>query len=182
MKLDFIRIEEFKNLVDFSFDFDEQGTGLVTILLGQNGTGKSNLLEALVVIFRDLYLGTQTSFAYELRYTLETGAAHVTVVNSSGDRPQGGFRFSVSTDVDKHNVTLSQLKSGVAHRWLPHHIFAYYSGPSDRLEEHFREHQRRFYRDLLDGEERPFRPLFYSRPVHSQFVSACLFSSATTQR
>jgi predicted ATPase len=178
MKLDFIYIDSFKNLRDFSFDFDESGTGLVTVLLGQNGSGKSNLLEALVVIFRDLYAGEETPFGYELRYTLMGGSARVKVTNKPHDELRRRFQFTVSLADDKtESVSRSQLKSKAGRHWLPRHIFAYYSGPSDRLEEHFRESQRRFYRDLLDGKEEPFRPLFYARPVHSQFVLLAFFTS-----
>jgi len=66
MKLDYIQIDAFKNLLKFSFDFDEKQAGLVTVLLGRNGSGKSNLLEALVIIFRDLYLGQESEFGYEI--------------------------------------------------------------------------------------------------------------------
>lgn len=177
MKLDFIHISSFKNLQDFSFDFDESATGLVTVLLGQNGTGKSNLLEALVVIFRDLFLGSETNFTYDLRYTLDNGGTRVSVRNRPDESRRQRFTFIVVRDGEEIPVSRTALKEGEGHRWLPHHLFAYYSGPSDRLEEHFREHQRRFYRDLLDGRERPFRPLFYARPVHSQFVLLAFFTS-----
>ena len=40
----------------------------MTVLVGCNGTGKSNLLEALTIIFRDLDLGERPRFSYELRY------------------------------------------------------------------------------------------------------------------
>ena len=49
MRLDKLTIRRFKNLRDFSTDFDEKS--LTTVLVGGNGTGKSNLLEALVIIF-----------------------------------------------------------------------------------------------------------------------------------
>jgi ABC-type multidrug transport system ATPase subunit len=32
-----------------------------------------------------------------------------------------------------------------------------------------------FYRDLLDGKDQPLRPLFYARPIHSQFVLLAFF-------
>ena len=177
MKLDFIYIESFKNLREFSFDFDETQSGLVTVLLGQNGSGKSNLLEALVVIFRDLYLGSETAFGYRLRYTMENGAAKVEVNNQVRTGSPSTFNFSVLNGTDQQSFSRAQLKSGNAQAWLPRHVFAYYSGPSDRLEEHFREHQRRFYRDLLEDREQPFRPLFYARPVHSQFVLLAFFTT-----
>ena len=177
MKLDFIRLDSFKNLRDFSFDFDEVGSGLVTVLLGRNGSGKSNLLEALVIIFRDLYLGEETAFGYELRYTLDGGETKVAVSNNIKAESRQRFSCTVLSNGTKTSVSRSQLNNGGTKPWLPHHIFAYYSGPSDRLEEHFREHQRRFYRDLLEGKEQPFRPLFYARPVHSQFVLLSFFTS-----
>ena len=40
----------------------------MTVLVGRNGTGKSNLLEALTIIFRDLDLGVRPAFSYELHY------------------------------------------------------------------------------------------------------------------
>ena len=55
MKLDKLWIKDFKNLKDFTIDFDEEQE--TTVLIGHNGTGKSNLIEALVIIFRDLDLG-----------------------------------------------------------------------------------------------------------------------------
>ncbi len=54
MKLRKLEISEFKNLRNFIIEFEQT---LTTVLLGQNGTGKSNLLEALIIIFRDLDLG-----------------------------------------------------------------------------------------------------------------------------
>lgn len=77
MKLDYLWVENFKNLNGFKADFDENPEELFTILLGQNGLGKSNLLEALVVIFRDLFRGVQTEFGYELRYTLNRGETKI---------------------------------------------------------------------------------------------------------
>jgi predicted ATPase len=170
MKLDYVEIDGFKNLHGFKFDFDQEESGLVTVLLGQNGSGKSNFLEAIVIIFRDLYLAEETRFAYKLRYVLDGGATHVSVQNPGLGDQHGHFEFNVKTGNEQFSFSRSRLKTSAGHRWLPPHIFAYYSGPNDRLEEHFRMHERRFYRDLLGGREQPFRPLFYARPVHSQFV------------
>ena len=62
MRLDRLRLMGFKNLKNFEIDFD-QGE-LSTVLIGENGTGKSNVIEALVTIFRDLDLGDLTPFPY----------------------------------------------------------------------------------------------------------------------
>ena len=66
MRIDKLYIDEFKNLRDFTIDLND--SSMHTVLLGQNAAGKSNLLEALVIIFRDLDLEDQTSFNYILDY------------------------------------------------------------------------------------------------------------------
>src|SRR4051794_34378585 len=66
MRLDKLKISRFKNLQNFSIDFDEESP--TTVLVGRNGTGKSNLLEALTIIFADLDLGADPSFDYVLEY------------------------------------------------------------------------------------------------------------------
>ncbi len=78
MRLDYLKIHDFKNLVEFSVDFDETCKEPVTVVLGRNGSGKSNLNEALVIIFRDLLQGKPTKdFGYDLRYTLRNGTVNV---------------------------------------------------------------------------------------------------------
>ena len=49
MRIDKLWIKDFKNLKDFEIDFDENQ--MTTVLIGRNGTGKSNLIEAIVIIF-----------------------------------------------------------------------------------------------------------------------------------
>ena len=65
MKLRKLEIISFKNLQNFTIEFEQT---LTTVLLGWNGTGKSNLLEALIIIFRDLDLGVLPAFKYNLDY------------------------------------------------------------------------------------------------------------------
>jgi predicted ATPase len=178
MKLAFLWVEAFKNLQDFKVDFDQDADELFVVLLGRNGLGKSNLLEVLVVIFRDLFLGSETEFGYELRYSLQKGEVKVCVRSQpkNEDTP-GRFQFSVlKKDESTEELRRDDLSGPDGRSWLPRHVFAYYSGPSDRLEEHFRPQQRQFYRDLLKGKESPFRPMFYARPVHSNFVLLAFFT------
>lgn len=178
MKLDYLWVEDFKNLQNFAVTFDENPEELFTVLLGQNGLGKSNLLEVLVVVFRDLFRGNQTDFPYELRYTLKRGQIKVCVRNQPRGEPSSArFVFTVTKeDGSKEELRRDDVKKPVGRQWLPRHVFAYYSGPSDRLEEHFRPQQKQFYRDLLKGKESPFRPMFYARPVHSNFVLLAFFT------
>src|SRR4051794_32913168 len=66
MRLDDVYIGKFKNLRDLHIDFDEESP--YTVLVGENGAGKSNLLEGLTLIFRQLDLGLPAPFDYRIRY------------------------------------------------------------------------------------------------------------------
>jgi ABC-type multidrug transport system ATPase subunit len=83
--------------------------------------------------------------------------------------------------VDGQPISFTKFSRNGRDTYLPKYVFGYYSGPSNRMEEHFEPHQKKFYEDLLKGEERPLRPLLYARNVHSQFVLLGFFSSEDTQ-
>ncbi len=53
MKLNYVKIGEYKNLKDFEFEFTEDSH--VEVLVGKNGSGKSNFLESIVEIFQHLF-------------------------------------------------------------------------------------------------------------------------------
>jgi len=53
MRLKSVSISQYKNLKDFILNFD--GNSFIDVFVGKNGTGKSNLFEALLEIFRHLY-------------------------------------------------------------------------------------------------------------------------------
>lgn len=171
MKLDKLWIHEYKNLRDFSIDFDEES--FTTVLVGKNGTGKSNLLEALVIIFRDLDLGAVSKFKYVLDYEKQGRKVHIEV------DPDAAAGKRVIVMVDGERQTYRAGKRG-ERDYLPTHVFGYYSGISDRMRSLFDQHQNLFYEDLISTKKkRPrknteegsrIRPLFYARLVHSNFV------------
>ena len=172
MRLKTLHIEEFKNLRQFSMSF---GDCLTTVLVGPNGTGKSNVLEALIIIFRDLDLGDPPAFAYRLAYECKGATVHV---DADPNRKPGAVRITINdAPVAPKNFA---RKGGGQH--LPGYIFGYYSGPTNRMEAHFETHQKLFRAELLDGVDRPLRPLLYARLVHSQFVLLSFFKSEHENR
>lgn len=67
MRLKSIYISEYKNLKGpegFKLDFD--GDSFIDVFVGKNGTGKSNLFEALIEIFRHLLDDTEIGFECSL--------------------------------------------------------------------------------------------------------------------
>lgn len=191
MKIDYLEIRSrFKNLENVRVDFDDNN--LMTVIVGRNGSGKSNILEALVSIFRNLDLGEAPPFAYEIRYKLglDDNARWVTIdANPSRGTFSKQYDVKVSNSAIKNSLELTESvpiskvardKKGVS-EYLPKYLFAYYSGPSDRLENYFRKHRTDFYRKLLKNEvnlKGDIRPLFYAKPFHSQFVLLAFFLSS----
>ena len=176
MKLDKLWIEDFKNLKDFSLDFDEKS--LVTVIIGWNGTGKSNLFEALVIIFRDLDLKRITPFAYKLEYIAYGN--RVIIDNDPKRRARERLKKTFTPLILK----LDGKNGDKEIQYLPSHVFGYYSGPSDRFKDHFIDHQRRYYDAILNvktsdtdklSELRSLRRLFYAETHHSKYVLLAFF-------
>jgi ABC-type multidrug transport system ATPase subunit len=174
MRLDWLKLRSFKNLMNVEIDFDEGE--LSTVLIGENGTGKSNVIEAIVTIFRDLDLGDKTHFAYSIAYNCHGYRVEI-------DNSYIGKRLSIS--VDGKLVT----KDGFSARkgeLLPANVFGYYSGGSRRLEVLFDKHQVRYYKKVIAPESSPddvrdidLRRLFYCRPAYGQLALLSYFAFGT---
>jgi predicted ATPase len=188
MRLDYLKIHDFKNLVGFSVDFDETCKEPVTVVLGRNGSGKSNLNEALVIIFRDLLKGRPTkNFGYDLRYTLRNGTVNVRVSNPvttvEGECKSASTPFTSKEGEAIESFAFMVTEGGKERRlskekiadYLPNYVVTYYSGTSTRLQRHFFKPQLEFRNELLEGRSLPLRPLFYAIPVHSQFALLAFF-------
>ena len=133
MHLQRIKIGNFKNLVNVEISFSEvfqsahEGPSNKPIrshaVIGQNGTGKSNLIEALITIFRDLDLDRDAGFDYELEYSIRGHAVRLQAVVSQ-QRP---FVW-VDGKTESQGYLLGNREL------LPSHVFAYYSGRNERIE------------------------------------------------
>lgn len=174
VKLRNLKIAQFKNLQNFEINFGSQS--FTTVLLGQNGAGKSNLLEALIIIFRNLDLGEKPEFSYVLDYECRGRE-----INIEADHTRAKRTEQVQILVGQHGtlaekISYNRFSQDPQRTYLPSYVFGYYSGPSNRMEKHFDQHQNRFYQDQLKGEEELRRPLFYARTVQSQFALLAFFT------
>jgi hypothetical protein len=167
MRLIKVQINGFKNLNAFVIDLNE--SEIHTILLGQNASGKSNFLEALVIIFRDLDLAVSPLFQFEIEYKCKEN--YVRIIGNP--KSKSGYEFHIR-GLDKPLTKAAFYRD--KGEFLPKYVFSYYSGVSNRLVEHFDTHQKRFYDDLLAGKDEPLRPLFYARLIHSHFVLMAFYS------
>lgn len=151
MQLRYLAIPQFRNLRNLEVNFatelepiagrtisesNAQGKRIRShALIGQNGTGKSNLIEALINIFRTIDLEIDPPFEYTLEYEIRGK-----IVRIQADF--GVLKTRATVWVDGKKETQSYLSKN--RELLPSHIFAYYSGRNERIEQLFQEHQRRF--------------------------------------
>ncbi len=122
MRLKHVYISEYKNLKEFSLDFE--GDNFIEVLVGRNGTGKSNLFEAVLEIFRHLYeRDYQISFNYQLKYEIEERQVYIQWdgnrwLNEDGQRADGASTGD-----------------------LPHNILIYYSGHNGKVADLIRTYE-----------------------------------------
>ena len=173
MQLRHLAIPNFRNLrglvVDFATHLEPRpGTAGTTApkpirshaLIGQNGTGKSNLIEALITIFRDVDLDRDAAFDYTLEYEIR---GHVVRIEADLAKQRRPFVWvdgdRVSQDYLNKNDPLGKTPRDERRgpRLLPSHVFAYYSGRNERIEALFQDHQKRFNRlqDITTDEVLP---------------------------
>lgn len=217
MQLRHLTIPQFRNLrgvaIDFATELESAPGGSQAsapkairshALIGQNGVGKSNLIEALITIFRDVDLDRDAAMDYTLEYEIRGTTVKLQADTTKQKRPF--VWINGKAESQGHLLRNREL--------LPSHVFAYYSGRNERIEALFQEHQRRFNqrqeittdevlpeqllnrfsasdadirameevrrrreaRLKLAGDDR-LRRLFYCRGGHSQLVLlACLLS------
>ena len=106
----------FKNLEAFEIDFSTKEG--ITVLIGNNGSGKSNILEAISGIFAGLYdRKYNPTFSYELVYKKDTYKVEVKFNNLTSV-----YEFKINDVVDN-------LKP----EHLPSQVISSYSGEESRL-------------------------------------------------
>lgn len=155
------------------------------MVIGWNGTGKSNVLEALAIIFRDLITYRSASqdkkreiprFAFKLAYRMGSGAGQRHIhIDADPDRTKEPFKIHVATDAEARSEgTLTPFIEGKAlvsalrgkaikltaflnaeSEYLPRYVFSYYSGESPRMQDVFEPYLKSYYQALLSSKTDP---------------------------
>lgn len=164
MRLLRVYIDGYRNLKNVTVNFDK--ASLTTVVIGENGSGKSNFIEAIVEVFRAFDLGVKRigNFRFEVEYKIRD----FTVKLLNTGFPDG----TLSSTIDATQIVDGGIPSP-ADSYLPDLIFGYYSGSERKLEKLFDAHQARYYgvinkeRDDTEYDAaQAARKLFYCRPVH----------------
>jgi len=164
MKLVELYIEGYKNLIDASkVAFDLSNCTNYTALIGLNGSGKSNILEGVSLIFSSLYHNSKADFNYAISYTFEDSL--VTINN--------GIMSVQKNDSDEVTVVAKSAHNN----YLPTNVIASYSGEELRMwEKIYIESYSDFFQDIK--KQTSFVPkLLYINKFSWEFALIALLSS-----
>ena len=117
MKISKLKISGYKNLKNMEMDFEEDVS--LIAFIGDNGSGKSNVLEALTIIFSGLSMKEKISFDFEVEYYI------------------GQTKYLISNNAEVLSIFKNEKKIRKLDPLndLPPAIFLYYCGNTRRLEE-----------------------------------------------
>jgi len=112
MRLKSVFVSQYKNLRDFRLGFD--GSSFIDVFVGKNGSGKSNLFEALIEIFRHLteFGRPDNSIDFDYAVAYEIDGQDTTIEWKDG-------KLKINDDADRK--TLGKIP-------LPDNVLIYYSG------------------------------------------------------
>ncbi|CAM2067740.1 AAA family ATPase [Sulfidibacter corallicola] len=151
MKLLRLWIDRFKNLRNCEIHFER--AFLLNTFIGGNGSGKSNLIEAILHILLDTYLNKTPPFDFRLEY--EAQRRHIVLSATEG---------CLRSIVDDREVPLKhftrRLRDGEAQVFYPETTFAYYSGDCARVARLLKRYTASFRSLVREPGRDNYRPLF----------------------
>ena len=166
MRLKSVFISQYKNLKDFSLAFD--GTSFVDVFVGKNGSGKSNLFEALIEIFRHLdqlsRADNDIDFDYRLSYEIE--GQDIEIEWKSG-------KLRINNDQDRK--TLGQTS-------FPDNILIYYSGHNTTVSALVAEYETKFRGRIKGANADESRRFIGIGPDYKQLLLAVLLTQPDTNK
>lgn len=157
MRLKSVFIGEYKNLRNFDLAFD--GASFIDVFVGKNGTGKSNLFEALVEIFRHLYEYDKDKvwLSFEYRICFEIDGKEAEITWKSGE-------FTIN---GKNRKTIGETP-------LPDNVLIYYSGHNDTVAMLVKQYEEAFRKRIKKADFNESRLFIGIGPEYKELLLAVL--------
>lgn len=192
MNIKSLKVADFYILKDFEIEFNNN----LSVLIGENGSGKSTILELIAEIFGHLHKyfvleDRKAAFidGYEIVYDYTfQGITHTIEIHSHGK--DGKFVPEIWVDDEDISIAHIEKEYGGMSNLLPSKTILSYAGISDHLKslsEHFEEkykgeitkaNNQYSFSPLNLPKERPF---IYIKPEHLSMLIVSLFISDNKQ-
>ncbi len=184
MRLKSLYIKDYKILQDFSIDFSSN----MSVLIGENGSGKSSMIECLAYIFGHLHkyfvLNDKTSEfidGYKINYTINDLDVYI----ESHYKESKTNTFDPVFKINGMKISTSKLKDAFPDfAFLPSKVVMSYSGITERLKllsEHFED---KFIKKII-RHDNPYslkplvlpsdNPFIYIKEEYISFIILALF-------
>lgn len=155
MRINKVEITKYKNLKGFKIDFEK--SYYVSVLLGKNGTGKSNLLEFLTIVFKALDLADSPSkfkdfYLNVIKQNGEKDSDFILDYTINGNKIRILFTdndLKIRDLVRSSNISFTDFKNK-KDVLFPSHVVGYYSGKNNRFEHLFESHIEKAEQSILN--------------------------------
>jgi energy-coupling factor transporter ATP-binding protein EcfA2 len=180
MRIKSLWVSEYKNLKNIDLKFKSD---LITLLVGQNGLGKSNLIEIFGMIFQSIDLFkleediinwsrnlNENHFEYSINYECNDNEVFVTVKDDF-------YEFKYINTVTKEETVLNFrdfLKQ--KNKILPKFIIGYYSGENKRIKKIVEKHENKEKYNQINYFRRKTKPnqelrrIFFAENQHGKLI------------
>lgn len=172
MKLTRLWVDNYKNLRNCEIEFAQ--ASLLNAIIGSNGSGKSNLIEAILQILIGVYFKKAPPFDFSFQFEAQGRQVKL----EGEDR-----KLSVHVDGELKPLDFfaERLRGGAAQVYYPELTFVYYSGECQRVHRLIKRYQRHFQLLTREPETDKYRPLFVeSSNEQSQVILLALFAHRKT--
>lgn len=152
MKLLLLTLNNFKNLNDFKIEFSEDtNNNSLLFFLGNNGSGKTTVFEAILTIFASFYSPTllkNSLFEYEICYEIRDSKIYLKRKKIS----ENEYTYVCKKDefeekFDNFNDYRKKIISN-ENEYIPQIIVTSYSGINDRIKPIYKNIQKNYKRNL----------------------------------
>lgn len=198
MKIRSLKIKNWYVLKDFEITLDKN----ISVLIGENGSGKSSLLEAIALIFGHLrkyfidgdknadfisgYVINFESFVQDNKYEVEIHS--IGYQDDIDDKGVFNYRLKIKGKELELKQANAELKTiGGFSKLLPEEIVIYYSGYTDRLYTLSNYFEEKYRKKVTKSDNKytlkPLNfpqniPFFYSNPKHLSMILLSLLISS----
>ncbi|MGJ0328811.1 AAA family ATPase [Aliarcobacter cryaerophilus] len=185
MKLKTLWIDGFKNLSNINIDFSNKNG--ITVLIGNNGSGKSNVLEAISKIFFYIYHDKldemDSKFKFVIEYNINNFDIQITKKRNltfKRKKPTNKNYQNIDKNIIYNVLPLVLPYTLVDKPYYPSQVIALYSGEESRLwEEYYKDYYIQYNKDVIQNkiniEKNP--PMIYINKYYWDIALLTMFAS-----